>query len=79
MKDASRKRRLAIGERARNVKLKEIDVREIRRAYAAGEASTGELASRYGIARSGVVRIIHFKLWKHVTASKSSGEMADAG
>ena len=41
-------------------------VRELRRAYAAGEASQPALARRFGLRQSSVWAILHRKTWAHV-------------
>jgi hypothetical protein len=47
-------------------KLKERDVIEIRRAYAAGEASQDALGRRFGVSQYVVSAIVRGKLWAHV-------------
>jgi len=56
----------ARGERASCVKLTADSVREIRRAYAAGEADTPTLAARYGVAVSTICMVTLRRTWKHV-------------
>lgn len=47
--------------------LNEDAVREIRRAYANGEATMPELARRYGVTRPTIGYAINRYTWKHVT------------
>ena len=54
------------GERHGMSKLTDADVIELRRAYAAREASQPALARRFGIKQSTVWAIIHRKTWNHV-------------
>lgn len=61
--DAARKKRFPYGEKHFFAKLKNEDVREIRRRAAAGE-SQKDLAKEYGI--SDVWHIVHRKKWKNV-------------
>jgi len=55
------------GERHGMHKMTEVMVREMRRAYAAGEASQPELARRFGIRQSSVWSILHRRTWHHIT------------
>lgn len=55
----------ARGERNSHAKLTEADVREIRNLSASG-ASTGTLATRFGIRSKHVTDIIHRRKWRHV-------------
>jgi hypothetical protein len=55
------------GEANNLAKLTDDDVREIRRAYAAGEGSQQQIADRYGIYQTTVSVIVRGKAWKHVT------------
>lgn len=57
----------AHGEQNKSSKLNENIVREIRRAYAAGEADTVQLGIRFGVNHSTVSNVIRGKTWKHVT------------
>lgn len=54
------------GERHGRAKLTAEDVREIRRAYAAGEGDQAQIASRHGVTQSTVGRIVLRKIWAHV-------------
>lgn len=47
-------------------RLTEEDVREIRRAYAAGGITQDELAARYGVGRRTIGDIVARKTWQHV-------------
>lgn len=55
------------GERHGMSKMTDDDVRELRRSYAAHEASQPELAKRFGITQSSVWAIVHRRTWRHVT------------
>lgn len=54
------------GMRMAAAKLTDDDVREIRRAYAAGGISQQALADQYGVAQHAVSRIVRGLSWKHV-------------
>ena len=58
---------LARGEKSGNARLTDDIVREIRRAYAAGEADTIQLGIRFGVHSSTIGYVIQGKTWKHVT------------
>lgn len=62
--DMVNKGRSAHGERSNHVKLTEADVLEIRKMYADGGILQSELAKRFGVSHSLVVKIILGKLWK---------------
>lgn len=64
--DSINKGRSARGERTGRAKLTEEQVREIRRTYHNGTASTYELSKVYKIDPSNVFRIINREYWKHV-------------
>jgi DNA-binding transcriptional regulator LsrR (DeoR family) len=49
-----------------NTKLKEEDVREIRRLYVMGHISRQELGLRFGVSRQVVSRVIRRETWKYV-------------
>lgn len=57
----------ARGVHHHNAKLTEETVREMRRMYAVGGWSYGELGKVFGVNGSGVWKIIHRQRWKHVT------------
>jgi len=57
----------ARGERAACVKLTIDAVREIRRAYAAGEADGPRLAARFGVSPSTIWAVLRRQTWGHVT------------
>ncbi len=65
---AKRRQRNGItpGEQHGMSKLTDADVVELRRSYAAREASQPELARRFGIRQSTVWAIIHRRTWAHV-------------
>jgi integrase len=64
--DAIAKDRIARGEGKADAKLNEADVVEIRRLHAAGEASMRELARRFGVSHTTVVKTIAGARWSHV-------------
>jgi hypothetical protein len=53
------------GENAKPAKLKEEDVRDIRRRYDGGEVQTA-LAEAFGVSQTVIHNVIRFKSWKHV-------------
>jgi len=55
----------AVGSRASRALLNEGQVREIRRAYAAGGVSQSELGRRFGVSRGAVDSILSGKTWSH--------------
>lgn len=55
------------GERNNSAKLKEGEVKEIRRLYATGGYTYRELAKEFGVSRHTISNIIKYKSWKHVT------------
>jgi hypothetical protein len=54
------------GEKNGNVKLTEVQVKEIRAKYAKGGTSYRSLAKEYGLDNTTIGDIINRKLWKHV-------------
>ena len=54
------------GEAAPNARLTEADVREIRRAYAAGGTTQRALAVRFRVGRTTVGKVLGRQLWGHV-------------
>jgi len=50
-------------ERARNVRLKQTTVDEIRELYSTGSYTQKELAEKFGIAQAHVSRLVHFVQW----------------
>lgn len=54
------------GERSKHAKLTWPAVREIRRAYASGEANSTQLAARYSVSPSVISEVINHKTWKEV-------------
>ncbi len=50
----------------KHTKLTETDVRDIRDAYVAGQATYAELAARYNIGRIEIVRIVLGQRWQHI-------------
>lgn len=57
--------RPALGEQNHS-KLREGQVLEIRRRYAAGGVSQSQLAREYGVNQAVICRIIARKMWKHI-------------
>lgn len=66
MLDASKKGRIARGERAAGSKSNASDVMEIRLAYHLGLANQRELGLRYGLARTTISAIVINRSWKHL-------------
>lgn len=60
------------GERHNMVKLREIDVREIRDLYAGG-ALQRDIAEKFGVTQQAVSRIIRRKIWGWMDAPLSAG------
>lgn len=58
--------RAPIGERNGQAKLTIAQVREIRRAYMAGEALQHQLATRFGVCQQTVCHIVRRTSWRHV-------------
>jgi hypothetical protein len=54
------------GEASGHVTLTEVIVREMRRAWDAGEATQTQLAARYGVTQTNVSLIVRRKSWQHV-------------
>lgn len=59
------KRRSVFGERQRNAKLNEQQVREIRAQYAICPVTHRELAERYGVSAGAVRLVIKRETWAH--------------
>lgn len=59
------------GESHPNAKLTDSIVLDMRRRYAAGDATQEELASDYGVAQGLVSMIVHGKLWCHIREGTS--------
>ncbi len=66
--DRTNKGRGARGSRVNTAKLVDADVVEIRRLYAAGDASQSQLAERFGVDAGNVSRIVNRKTWTHIPA-----------
>jgi predicted XRE-type DNA-binding protein len=66
MMDASRKGRMARGERAHLAKLTSVQVLEIRRLYDSGNFTQVQLAQKFGVDKSGISRIVTRKKWSHI-------------
>lgn len=54
------------GENAKNHKVTEDDVREIKRLWETGAYSTTALADKYPISRQSVADIVYGRTWKHL-------------
>lgn len=54
------------GANSPRAKLCDDDVREIRRAYAANEASSPQLAARFKVSKQNILAILHRRIWDHV-------------
>ncbi len=54
------------GSRNGYAKLTDDDVVEIRRMYAAGSTTQKEIATKFGICRSMVTRIVNRVIWRHI-------------
>ena len=65
IKDRDIKQRMMRGERSPFAKLKEKDVRAIRKAWANG-ATGPKLAAQYGVDRATIWNAAHGKIWKHI-------------
>jgi hypothetical protein len=63
---ANHPERVARGERKTSAKLTESDVREIRRAYAAGEATQSTLGVRFGVSQVKISQVVLRKNWTHI-------------
>lgn len=63
-----RKSELKQGELHPKAKLKTVDVLEIRRSFAAKEATTIELAQRFAISRSMIYQVLSRRSWTHLPA-----------
>ena len=65
-RDRDERGRTAIGERVATAKLTEAVVKEIREEYQQGGCSHRSLASKYGVDRRTIGRILSGKAWRHV-------------
>jgi len=54
------------GEAAAGAKLTEAEVREIRAGHAAGNMTFPQLATKYAVSRTQIVRIVRRRSWQHV-------------
>lgn len=59
------------GNDAFNSKITEIQVMEIRRAWATGKVSQRDLGAKYGLARTSIMSIVTGKNWQHLPVIKS--------
>ena len=67
VRDASGKDRISHGVRHVHAKLTEQDVIEIRDAYAAGDVSQSDLASRFGVSQMAISKVVRGMTWRRVT------------
>lgn len=58
---------IARGEKCGSSRLKESEVREIRRLHSLGESKMS-LSNKFNTARSNISSIVNFKAWKHISA-----------
>jgi hypothetical protein len=65
--DKVRHGRALWGEAAPTAKLTAVQVKRMRRAYAAGGVTQRALADEYGVSRPAVELIVQRKRWKHIT------------
>ncbi|MFB7114838.1 hypothetical protein [Streptomyces sp. NPDC056291] len=66
MRDMTEAERQGRGEDNGNAELTELDVREIRRLFAARAASQRALAAQFGVSQGAIHQIVTRKTWKHV-------------
>jgi len=66
MKDMKEKNRSCAGEKHPKRKLSNKQVLQIRDMYKTGNLTHLDISKKFGIARSGVSRIINKKLWRHI-------------
>lgn len=66
MRDMAQKGRSLAGEKNRNSKLTERDVRWIRKAYAAGLGSTRVIGNRFGVRSNTIVQVVNGVRWGHL-------------
>jgi endogenous inhibitor of DNA gyrase (YacG/DUF329 family) len=64
--DMVRRGRVARGERAGLAKLTDADVSEMMNLYATGSWTAKDLAKRYGVAKSSILRILKGETWAHI-------------
>lgn len=64
-RDAVTRGRMAKGERNGWAKLTEVQVREIRELFAAGNTQTA-LGQRMGVTQPNISYIVHGKIWRHI-------------
>jgi hypothetical protein len=70
--DMFAKGRQARGERVASAKLRQVDVDEIRRLYAAGGISKRALARQFRVHHSTIMAIITGETWAHVPATEAA-------
>jgi hypothetical protein len=61
-----------VGENQAHAKLRDDDVFEIRRAYAANEMNQVSLAKKYGVKQANISRIVLGMSWKHLLPQESA-------
>lgn len=64
------------GEQSHAAKLTENDVREIRRLYAAKQATQDALAKQFGVSRRGIGATIKGYHWAHIAAEDGLGDLS---
>lgn len=75
--DMVQKGRQAKGVKKWGAKFSEDQVREIRRCYAAGEASQKELAAEYGVETGTMCHLLQKHTWAHVNVSEEEQTRID--
>lgn len=66
MADAASKLRMHNGEKHGIAKLTDVEVIEIRRLYASGDATLPALAKQFGVTISPIHAIVNGRTWKHL-------------
>jgi len=69
--DAVKKGIIPCGERSSGSKLTAKQVEEMLALYSTGEYSQEDVATMFGITRTGVSNILHGKIWKHLDIDRS--------
>jgi hypothetical protein len=77
MTDASRKDRIAHGERSGSRKLTASQVQEIRERYATGTILQRELAGEYGVAKQTIGAIVRGRTWVRVGRNREAADDPD--
>ena len=79
IRDRDQKGRTQAGERHYKAKLTDAAIAEIRRRYAAGEASQQKLADAFGIGQQQISRIVRATNWTHLPQPQPGNQVAEAG